>query len=160
MSPWGALVDPQASLPKDAARGKVHRPLDERTSVPAEPEQKRKAREVPTGDAPQLPRRMRNRKESAVVRRGLAPIENPWALPVVEAHIFRLLCTGLEQFEIAEVLGLSSKTVSTYMTRSKERMAARSAQHAMLIWDREMREPSYHIPVLKWRGGDVVGVRS
>lgn len=64
---------------------------------------------------------------------------NPWGLPRREAEVM----SGLTEFglskSVALDLGISHKTVSTYLKRSKDRMSARTIMHAVLMWDRWAR---------------------
>ena len=62
--------------------------------------------------------------------------DNPWDLPPQEQRVLDHVTCGLENEKIAEIMGLSVKTVEVYRSRAVERMKAGSSLRAAVLWDR------------------------
>lgn len=72
--------------------------------------------------------------------RALVAIANPWDLSATQCAVMFGYTRGLASAEIAQELGLSPRTVQTYVERAEEKMGVRSITQAALLWDRHFRE--------------------
>ena len=61
---------------------------------------------------------------------------NPWDLSGQEQAVLDHVSAGLENKRIAEVMGLSVKTVEVYRHRAIKRMQAPNSIRAAVLWDR------------------------
>ena len=62
---------------------------------------------------------------------------NPWNMPRREQEVLAgMVSTGGCQKIVASVLGISVKTVDTYLSRARIRMEVRTRIEALLRWDR------------------------
>jgi DNA-binding NarL/FixJ family response regulator len=68
---------------------------------------------------------------------------NPWNLTAREAEVMaRMVACGGVQKIVASDLGLSVKTVDTYVGRATEKIGSRTRTAALLEWDRKTRPSS------------------
>jgi len=62
-------------------------------------------------------------------------VSNPWDLSAMEYEVLRQLHAYKKQRMIAEQLGLSYKTVNTYMVRARAKMKVKTLYEAVLAFN-------------------------
>jgi DNA-binding CsgD family transcriptional regulator len=88
-----------------------------------------------------LPRNRILREQILAVRRAALSQNRPFALSVREVQVLEAYIEHYTQEEVADLLCLSPKTVSTYCTRILDKMGAKNMLHAALTYDRLQRSP-------------------
>lgn len=67
-------------------------------------------------------------------------IENPYGVTPTEAEMLRLYADGKDRQLAAFLMSVSAKTLDNLMYRAKERLKAETTPHAVVIWDRFLRD--------------------
>lgn len=96
------------------------------------------------------PERVARGKASAVKKREARfPSEHtPWQLSGAELAILRFLIRGGSQAEARDALCMASQTMSTHITRAREKMGALSTLHAAVMLDRFDRQKPQDLEVV------------
>jgi DNA-binding CsgD family transcriptional regulator len=132
-SPFAGLIEPPADVP---CRGRTDAARAERAR-----------------HAHQIKREGRHNTPS---------VANPWRLTGSEWACLVQLTTGVAHVDAAKAICISPKTLSTHVTRAKEKMGAVSVTHAILMVDRHLRAgapPDVEVVVRLTGGKPTVEVR-
>lgn len=73
-------------------------------------------------------------------KRDVPRLYNPWKLSPMECEVMRLVGEGFTQTQIATELCLTAKTIHTYTRRGRNKMKAKTLEHAAVMYDRFLRE--------------------
>jgi DNA-binding CsgD family transcriptional regulator len=87
-------------------------------------------------------------------------LPNPWNLSYAQGRVMVLLVQGLSGKAIASEMGVSVKTVETYLARIREKMGVENTLKAALMWDRHFREAAavVRVPNRWYLAGPMTGI--
>lgn len=73
--------------------------------------------------------RVRNRREAT-----LQQLPNPWGLSPIQAHCVRAAAQGVALIALGKELCISNKTISSHLTRAREKMGHLSRAQMLHTW--------------------------
>lgn len=80
------------------------------------------------------------RKREHIMRRTFPEITNPWGLTPLQCAILSMSAEKKKQYEVAQALGISNKSVSEHLTRARRKMGDLPRKYdAILMFGRFVR---------------------